>query len=62
MLHRSGVCAAEYNIAVRLFGGVRGHEKQVLQHIQEQLACGNVTLKVKAEQDDAAVTVYFHRR
>lgn len=58
--HKWRPCADE-NINVSVLGAVLGHERQVLQHIQEQLLAEHVRVTMSPDLNDATVIIQFHR-
>ena len=52
---------ADKEIVVHLVGSVKGHEQQVLSHLQQHLQQKHIRLISSASAADAAFTIKFHR-
>lgn len=52
---------ADDPISVSMLGAVLGHERQIMQYIQEQLLAQHVRVTVTPTLTDAAVIIQIHR-
>lgn len=57
----SAPAPADRETFVHLVGSVKGHEQQVLSHLQQHLKQKHIRLMPSASAADAAITIKFHR-